>query len=284
MGHASCLRKCHACGYGFSNASTRQVEGLTIIYSDPFWNVPNFISAGHEEVLSHALNVVNQSSKRLKFMSRNSEDHVTWTVFRYLQLQNQLRQVLVEAKIPVHLTESEEPNMLLWGVPIPGSDQVGLGFRTRLTEVMDQLNEDLQSRSEPDVILDFGLTGLVQIEVKVGSSNETKSPEYSGWQRYLFQTEAFRDTGVAMESGLYELARNWRLAWELAGERPFAVVNLGPENLFTGKAGNQISAFGSSLTCSPLKQFFTLTWTNFLAAIPNQPLWFRSYLEDRGVK
>jgi hypothetical protein len=63
-GYESCLRRCHGCGFGFSNANTGDSGALTIVYTDPFWDVPGFIEDGYQKVLAKALHEL-QDCERL---------------------------------------------------------------------------------------------------------------------------------------------------------------------------------------------------------------------------
>ncbi len=85
-----------------------------------------------------------------------------------------------------------------------------------------------------------GPAGIVFIEVKYRSLNDNKDADYGGWSRYL-DTDAFADPLSLRRSGHYELARNWRIGWDLAGERPFTLVNLGPPILFEGPEGKRLA-------------------------------------------
>ena len=277
----SCLRRCENCGYGFSNANTDQADQLTIVYRNPFWNVPNSIAEGHEFALEYAMNIVNRSSKREKFASSKSEDHVTWTVFRYLQMESGIRYILSKVGIDSASRAIVEPTLLLWGVPVPNDDPVGKNTRCQLENLLDAIGEDPKRRSEPDVILDFGVSGLVLIEVKVNSLNETKKEDYAGWVKYLASTEAFLDPEKAKRSGFYELARNWRIAWGMANDRPMALINLGPMNLFYDDRKASMQHYCESLRQDPKRRFVKVTWQEFLDAIPKKPEWFSQYIQDR---
>jgi hypothetical protein len=281
--YKTCLRKCEECGLGFSNASSNCVNDLTVIYRDPFWNVPASIAEGYEFTLKHAINVVNRRSKRVKFTSSKSEDHVTWTVFRCLQTQGRVRDAISKVGIEFAHFAIGEPTLLLWGVPVPKEDRLGKGVRTKLENALDGIGEEPNRRSEPDVILDLGTAGLVFIEVKLWSKNDTKEHDYEGWGKYLTSSEFFLDFEKLRHSGLYELARNWRIACEMANGRPVALVNLGPADLFKNDRKGRLPDFLESLRQSPARRFLKLTWTSFLEAIPNKPEWFNQYIQDRGL-
>jgi hypothetical protein len=282
-GYDSCLRRCEGCGLGFSNARTAEIDRLTIVFRDPFGNIPESIAAGHEEVLSKALNLGNRPAKCLKFTSAKSEDHLTWTVFRYLQLAQEAGKVIGRLGIDFRGNPEVAPALLLWGCPLPPQDEAGKTVQGRLIQVLDRLSENPQRRSEPDVILDFGERGIIFIEVKHGSPNDAKPVDYKGWPTYLSNTEAFLDAGGVCQTGFYELARNWRIAWDLAGDRPMALVNLGLGELFRGASQSKLAAFSQTLNQGESRRFFTVSWRRFLDAMPPCPPWLTDYLEKRRV-
>jgi hypothetical protein len=283
MGYESCLRRCEGCGFGFSNARTAVVNRLTIVYQDPFHDIPNHISAGHEEVLDQALNRINRPSKRLKFMSAKSEDHLTWTVFRHLQLGKEIGGVISRLGVGLIASPQIEPSLLLWGSPVPPQKESGKTIQARLIEVLDRLGENPQRRSEPDVILDYGELGTIFIEVKNGSPNDNKHADYKGWPTYLCKTDSFRDAKSVPQTGLYELVRNWRIAWDFAGHRPMALINLGPSDLFQGANKTNLQVFSRTLNQVEKRRFLTFTWRRFFEAMPHCPSWLRKYLGARGV-
>ena len=271
--YEKCLRRCDKCGIGLSNGNN-----AVRIYREPWQNVPGNVHGGLYCALDQALNEQSRCSKKAKFCSQTSEDAVTWTVFRGLQQEGLLRQTLAYLGFGLAKEPSDEPAMLLWGAPVPASDGRAQLLRQRLLSVSDDLKERAQSRSEPDVVLDFGDEGLILIEVKCNSGNDVKKPDYAGWPLYLERTEAFADWKGARGTGLYELARNWRIAWELAGDRPMWLVNLGPGELFEGTKAEALQAFKQCLKTSDKRRFLWRTWRKFL---PDVPQWLSEYLEQR---
>lgn len=262
--YRSCLRRCDVCGIGLSNANTDDTDRLTIIYYDPFANLPDWIREGCEQTLAQALNVRNRRAKQTKFASSKSEDHVTWTVFRFLQHTEVLGKTLRQVGMWPGTDKPREPALLLWGVPVPNDDPVGTNIRDRLIEVSDWIGEDPYYRSEPDVILDFGQAGVVFIEVKCSSANEEKAATYVGWDKYLKSTQSFVDARRVRGTGLYELARNWRIGWDLADGRDLTLVNLGPADLFAGQKGANLAEFRECLNGADGQRFETLTWAELL--------------------
>jgi hypothetical protein len=152
-----------------------------------------------------------------------------------------------------------------------------------LENLLNEIGEKPDRRSEPDVVLDFGPAGLAIIEVKLWSKNESKKSDYDGWDKYTASTEAFLSHNGARSSGLYELVRNWRIGCQLAENRPFVLINLGPASLFKNVFSDSMSRFCESIPQGPMRRFMKVTWQQFLGGISKQPEWFRAYVQDRGL-
>ncbi len=281
--YKSCLRSCEKRGIGFSNVNISDIRKLTLIFKNPLHNIPGEVRAGALEALGNAVNIQNRKNKLKKFAFSTSEDAITWTVFRALQLTDQLRDTFSAVGLLPAQRASAEPALLLWGVPVPESDSNGRKIADRLTDIARQVKDDPQSRSEPDVVLDFGDPGSVVIEVKHRSPNEIKPANYDGWGDYLGETEAFADPAVVAASGLYELARNWRIAWDLAGNRDFSLVNLGPPSLFD-TAAPQLEGFIKVLPAHCRNRFVKLRWDDLIRSVPKMPGWLGAFLDARGVR
>jgi hypothetical protein len=88
---------------------------------------------------------------------------------------------------------------------------------------------------------------------------------------------------MVRRSGLYELTRYWRIGCDLAGERSFTLVNLGLDDLFTGRTGEEIERFRSCLKESTTRRFKTLAWADLLSMVDISPTWFQTYVEGRGL-
>ncbi len=278
-----CLRACPPCGLAWSNANTDDRSKLTTFDRNPLSfaeDIAPYISEGYEWVLANAFNIHNRTNKRRKFEMSTSEDQVTWVVFRYLQHCDMLSETLGHLGIK-GFSGSVRPTILLWGVPLP---QVGatLDSRDRLVEVSNALGELRSSRSEPDVIVDAGPAGLLFIEVKLRSPNDHKSSGYEHWGKYESR-DSHADWDGIKDGGLYELARNWRIGLDMAGGRPFTLMNLLPEKT-SSKELNEIDVFKSQLaTLENQHEFGRKSWEDFLSAVPYVAPWLRSYLAERKL-
>lgn len=276
-----CLRRCETCGVGLSNNAN--AESIVAIYRDPLRNVPLEVREGVLETLGQSLNVLNRTNKKTHFCSENSEDAATWTVFRYLQKAGCLRSVFAEQNIGPAVCSFEEPRLLLWGVPMPLDNANGSDCAKRLIGVIDEIEHNPTSRSEPDVVLDFGEFGVIFVEVKFKSRNDVKSPDHAGWSTYLRNTVAFSDTTGVKKARLYELARNWRIGRQYADDRPFALVNLGRANLFNGEQGKLLTLFEAAVGQDERHTCHRVTWQQLMQSLTNKPRWLLRYEADRGL-
>jgi len=274
----SCLRKCPGCRVGYSNARNNP----TLIWEDPLFNVPASVRKGVRETIEASINVRNRENKLVRFGYSTSEDAVTWTFFSFLhgQHQDKLPQ-LYETLFGIK--DKATPALLLWGSPVPDGPRER-SVRDQIITISNTLTELPNSRTEPDVVLDFGKGGLVIIEVKYRSGNDSRPT--ANWYRYLPCNSAFRDSQQAQTSGLYELVRNWRFAHDLSGGRPFVVANLAPEDTFKTTPG--LTDFENSLAISQTRRFLRLSWNQLICsasqAVGGLPDWLNTYLVERGLQ
>jgi hypothetical protein len=279
-----CLRRCDSCGIGYSNTGRAGTE--TRIYRDARSNVPVQVREEFFQSLSRAVNLVNRENKIQKAAFDTSEDALTWSVFRGMQLAGGLRRTLARVGVEIAQQASCEPALLLWGADVlPGSSSDPSAARTLEAVSRDDLHEPTNYRTEPDVILDFHQAGVVLIEVKYLSRNERLKPRADNWGRYIEEPDAgaFVDAGRVLESGYYELARNWRFAWEMSRRlgTPMALVNLGRPALFEGPEGASLGEFESLLSQDPRHRFYRVSWQRMLEACEGSPQWLPEYLATK---
>ncbi|MFZ3212858.1 MAG: hypothetical protein WA188_15250 [Terriglobales bacterium] len=238
---------------------------------------------------------------------------MTWTVFWYLEHKGLIAKAVFRTLgLESLVTSQKEPTMLLWGVPWRESP-AATKLQSGVINILDDLNE--RPRSEPDIILDFGTSGLVIIEAKYHSDNsELKEHELYKFDRYLGQN-FFLDCERVRSTRLYELARNWRIGCELAKGRSFWLLNL----LSREKKDKRLDDFSASLRksepgstpaietensntseekpecvkltsdsasdsgCIEMTRFFERkTWRTLLGNIPRDP-WFDRFVTEREL-
>jgi len=268
----SCLRQCTICGIAFSNASKRP----TAIYKTIEQNVYLSTKDGIREVLGRAVNVRNRKNKLEKFAFQTSEDAVTWSVFRYLQNEDKLCQLLGLLG-PLQQGPTE---LYLWGISTqPPYLPVVNGLS--ILETSKELGEKPDSITEPDVII-RSAASVIFIEVKLHSANQTTQDERKLLKYISKGKEYFRNTEKALESRHYELVRNWVVGNMIAGHCRFTLLNLGPSVLFVDKNSERLKQFVESLDAIEGKrEFRCLSWETL---IDDQTLFdkdIRKYLQLR---
>jgi len=207
-----------------------------------------------------------KSIKRVKRESRmardNSEDAVTWNVFRYLETTRQLSPFLSSiAGVAVG-----EADLIYWSF-----SQEEHGTWSELARARDEFGEDPKRSSEPDLIA-VSDRAVFWIEAKVTATNVTtpsnpsKTKNYlsggKGWHQQVF-LEDFQT--IAMNSKLYELYRFWLLGtWSATQSgRDFYLVNL----VRSGRDLDIEQRFGQYINQTPLRTFRRLTWEDIFRHI-----------------
>lgn len=276
-----CLRRCEPCGIGISNAA--DPKAVTYIYRDPLANIPIECRDGASDALGQAFNVRNRESKRRRFGFSTSEDAVTWVVFTYLLRSGKLLAALRWAGLITGKTPTAAPTLLLWGVPIDNGAR-GAEIRKQLSNLCVSLQEDPNSFSEPDVIVDLGEAGLIFIEVKYRSGNDLKPADYAGWSKYASAARLAWRIEDVKASGCYELARNWCLLKNLAAERHASLVNLGPATLFRGLEGGRLDRFIGAIGTDERANFTKVIWSEFIEnGLGDMPDWLSYFCRRRNL-
>lgn len=276
-----CLRQCDQCGIAASNGANPKT--VTWIRRDPLENIPRESREGAYEALAQALNERNRPSKWHRFGFSTSEDAVTWVVFSHMLRSNKLMPALWKAGLVAENSLSIVPTLLLWGVSIDAGG-AGSEIRRRLIDECTNLHEDRNSLSEPDVIIDLGEHGLIFIEVKYRSRNDSKLADYPGWSKYNSAAGLAREINDVRISGCYELARNWCILKQLGATRPATLVNLGPTKLFVGTEGARLDRFIAALATNEQSRCMKVSWPHFLGTgLDDGPVWFAQFCRNRGL-
>jgi len=167
-----------------------------------------------------------KSSKRESRMARdNSEDALTWNVFRYLEKTNQIApslSALIEAAVV-------NPQLIYWSY-----SQVARGVWPRLACARAEFGEHPNRSSEPDLIIASD-SALFFIEAKFTATNKTKPSNPQQTKKYLtggdnWYSQVFKTdyNTLVNKERKYELVRFWLLGSWLAARlnRDFYLVNL----------------------------------------------------------
>ncbi len=267
--YETCYFQCE-CGTGYSNA--RNHRDRRRIMKTPEMNVPREIVNGLTAILRNTLNKRNRLNKQASFCSEFSEDAVTWTVFSYLAKFNMSALTAALGIRP----DAPTPSILLWGAPLVDTS-ASKELRRQLVNASDTLNEEPLSRTEPDVVIAWP-NRVVFIEVKFNSCNP-KQPDYPHFGKYLDEEDIFAvPTRKVEQVGYYELVRNWRIGIEVAGDRPFMLVNLGCNKIF-----NDTVTFGKQVRQTAWWKFVHLTWADLFSHIRPCPGWLEAFIENRGL-
>lgn len=252
-----CNRVCIDCGLGFTN----DVKNPVLVFKNPEDNVPERYREGLNLALGNMINEGNWLSKRNNLCSENSKDAIVWTVFneflrdKYL-CYNFAQQV---AGFPMY----GKPEILLWGV-----NMVDAGHLTReaLIGSSKSIGEKRNFLSEPDVVMDYGRYGLIFIECKYNRPNETKEETFKGWLKYD-NADIFYDFNKIKQGGQYQFTRLWRVGDEMAGDRPFILVNIVREcDLLDSEIENK-KRFSAHIYERKNRIFMTISWKKLIGQI-----------------
>ena len=155
----------------------------------------------------------------------NSEDAVTWNVFRFLERNNLVEKTLSPI-IGVPLKSSE---VIYWSY-----SQKENSSWSELNKAREEFGEEIKRSSEPDIIIKTKNT-LLFIEAKLTAGNKTDPSNKSSPKKYenggnnLF-SKVFKSDykAIAIDEKKYELMRFWLLETWIAEQQglDFYLVNL----------------------------------------------------------
>lgn len=212
--------------------------------------------------------------KKIKIMKResriardNSEDAVTWNVFRFLERNNLVERTL-SSIIGVTLKSSE---VIYWSY-----SQEENSSWSELNKAREEFGEEIKRSSEPDIIIKTDNT-LFFIEAKLTAGNETIPSNTSNSKRYEtggdnWFSEVFRSDckTVAIVEKKYELLRFWLLGTWIAKQQDldFYLVNL-----VLSEREKEIEAiFKRHLHENQKRKFIRITWKDIYHQILNNDL------------
>jgi hypothetical protein len=196
----------------------------------------------------------------------NSEDAVTWNVFRFLELHGLVGEFI---KLVVGETIARTPRVIYWSYC-----QQSLQVWSPLLDAAQLFGENVEYRSEPDVVIDDDRI-LVFVENKF-LAGKPKPPKtryrkrYTtagpGWFAKVFSpSTTFEEMSVTDE--LYQLMRLWLLGSWIANRngRRFLLLNVVRSQ--SEDARETGARFGVYIAATPHRQFVMATWENIYAGL-----------------
>ncbi len=184
--------------------------------------------------LFSAIKTVKRESRIAR---ENSEDAVTWNVFRYLERQN-LLQAFINQNFELQVSTAE---LMLWSFNQREYQEKKDKFTgwSLLNDARLMFGETIARGSEPDIIINTN-QALIFIEAKVTSGNDTSGDRKSmlkrqqnpkkyttgedDWYHQVFKT----DYPDVVADQKYELLRFWLLGTWMALQmnKPFILANI----------------------------------------------------------
>jgi len=203
--------------------------------------------------------------KRESRMARdNSEDSLSWNVFRFLE-KEQLLEKVMEATLGVPI---KSPEIIYWSYS--QKDETGW---PALNDAREYFGEKIRRGSEPDIIIKTE-NALFFIEAKLTASNKTAPTNLDNAKKYEerdkdFYSQIFKSdfNTVAVQEKKYELLRFWLLGNWIAKEKNlgFYLIDLVLEE----KDQDIESTFGQLIKQDKNKRFIRITWEDIYEQILN---------------
>ena len=194
----------------------------------------------------------------------NSEDAVTWNVFRFLERNNLVEKTLSPI-IGVPLKSSE---VIYWSY-----SQKENSSWSELNKARKEFGEEIKRSSEPDVIIKIDDT-LLFIEAKLTAGNKTDPSNKSSPKKYenggnnLF-SKVFKSDykTIAIDEKKYELMRFWLLGTWIAKQQGlgFYLVNL----VLSEREKDIEAIFKRHLYENQRMNFIRITWEDLYQQILN---------------
>lgn len=251
----------------------------TYILEDP---LRNFIAG--QELVAGALRGDWKKAETHRVGYENSEDALSWNVFRSLQEAGQLH---LAAKVLAGVEVDAEPELILWGQRIISDATMST---PEIQRALDQLEPGYGQQTEPDVVLRIPGWGWIFIEAKLSSPTSTYAgnpAKITVWRN----TYATRFTGLFDPAGLAaadpktfpeQLLRNVAVAHAVANGQNAVVIAL-----VRRQYAPAVEGWGNPYLApdAPVATGAT-TWEELYAALPTDDArlsTLRGYLEHKSV-
>ena len=183
----------------------------------------NLLWIDHSDL--NLLNQIKDVKRESRMVRDNSEDAVSWNVFRFLE-RNQLIESVLSSLIRFPLNS---PEIIYWSY-----NQQEQSSWWELNKARIEFGERIARGSEPDIIIRTQ-KALLFIEAKVTATNETVPSDKTNSKRYEtggnnWFSEVFQSDykTIAIDNQKYELLRFWLLGTWLANQLnlDFYLLNL----------------------------------------------------------
>jgi len=206
------------------------------------------------------LEEVIKAKSECRMARDNSEDAVTWNMFRYLEISDQLSGLLSHiAQTPFHSAE-----LIYWSY----SAKTG-GAWPELNTARLAFGENPEHGSEPDLIAVTD-KAIFFIEAKLTATNDTQSRHNgqnyldggTGWYKQVFRSDFDM---VAVQARKYELLRFCLLGSWLAKEmkKDFYLINI----VLAEREQDIEARFLPHVITDDRRHFMRLTWENLYGHI-----------------
>jgi len=203
--------------------------------------------------------------KRESRMSRdNSEDAVSWNVFRFLE-RNNLIEGFLSSITGLYLKSSE---VIYWSYSKKEDNVL-----SKLNEARREFGEVIRRGSEPDIIVKtnkalFFIEAKLTADNKTSPSNKNSSKKYeSGGHNWFFKVFKSDYKTIAIIEKKYELLRFWLLGTYMAKQQDlnFYLVNL----VLSEKEKDIENIFKGYIRETKRRKFLRITWEDIYSYILN---------------
>ncbi|TET31581.1 MAG: hypothetical protein E3J72_21960 [Planctomycetota bacterium] len=194
----------------------------------------------------------------------NSEDALSWNVFRYLETENLLSKLLSS----ITGIEQQQTKLIYWSF-----SQDHQGSWPELNSARQEFGEELKRSSEPDLVAVTD-KDIFFIEAKFTASNNTTPSDKNNCRKYLtggteWHKQVFTQdfNTIAVIGKKYELFRFWLLGSWLANQcqKDFYLLNL----VLAEREKNIEKQFSPYIKPAVNRQFKRVTWEDIKDHIIN---------------
>ena len=209
-------------------------------------------------------NQIKTVKRESRIARDNSEDAVTWNVFRFLE-RNNLVEPTLSSIIGSRLNSSE--------VIYRSYSQRQNSSYSGLNNAREEFGEEIRTGSEPDIIIKTD-NALLFIEAKLTAGNETVPSNMSNSKKYEtggdnWFSKVFRSDykTVAIVEKKYELLRFWLLGSWMANQQEldFYLINL----VLSEPEADIERIFKRHINETPRRKFLRVTWEDIYQHILN---------------